>query len=118
MDKIRVNFSGHPVAGWEVAPLVGVNLPTGTGEELEGFVRQTLDGLPEVISARLALGEAAEIILPGLAPVAGVLLAEWHGRNGSFPTIRWSVRSASGFVWPEEAKANLDALRLAARTRR
>ena len=30
---IRINFSGHPVSGFELAPLVGANLPLFEGQE-------------------------------------------------------------------------------------
>lgn len=113
---IRINFSGHPVAGVEIAPLVGANLPTATGEELTQFVSSVLDALP--CREELECGAAAEVVLPGLAPVAGVLLALWHGRFGSFPAIKWSVRTEAGFVFTDKARADLQELRLQARTGR
>lgn len=113
---IMINFSGHPVPGMEIAPLVGKNLPMESGVALEAFVAATLDELP--FQEDLKSGVAAEVVLPGMAPAAGVLLALWHGRFGSFPKIRWAVRGPDGFGWPDDACADLHQLRVKARTSR
>lgn len=113
----QINFSGHPVAGFELAPWVGKNLPVEADPApLRAAVREALAGLS--CDAALKAGAPAEIVLPGMAPAAAMLLAEWHGRYGSFPTIRWSVRGPGGFAWPETAKADLQSVRLDARTGR
>lgn len=112
----KINFSGHPVQGYEVAPLVGVNLPVDLGEALTEALSRVLDSLP--MAAELRHGAAAEVILPGMANATGVFLALWHGRFGSFPSIRWAVRGADGFGWPDSARVNLQELRLQARTAR
>lgn len=112
---IKVNFSGHPVAGFEVAPLVGANLPQ-EGANMALYLREVILALPE--REALLKGEAAEVILPGLAHAAGALLAEWHGQFGSFPRIRWAVRGADGFTWPDSAALNLFDVRESARTAR
>lgn len=112
---IKLNFSGHPVAGFEIAPFVGVNLPQD-GITLAETVREIILALPE--RDKLLKGEATEIILPGLAQVTGVLLAEFHGQFGFFPAIRWAVRGPGGFEWPETAMANLADIRESARTAR
>jgi hypothetical protein len=111
----KINFSGHPVAGFEIAPFVGANLPA-EASALAETVRETLLSLPG--REELLRGESAEIILPGLAHAAGALLAEWHGQFGSFPTIRYAVRGESGFTWPDEAVLNLADVRESARTAR
>jgi len=113
---LKVNFSGHPVAGFEVAPLVGANLPTTTGKDLAEYIREILLSLPSRDS--LLSGAAAEVILPGMAAAAAVVLAEWHGQYGAFPRIRWAVRGPSGFEWPEAASADLQSIRTSARTAR
>lgn len=112
---IKVNFSGHPVVGFEIAPFVGANLPTD-GQSIAEFVRETLLSIEE--RDALLQGAQAEIILPGLSQAAAILLAEWHGQFGGFPNIRWAVRGEAGFTWPEEAKADLAILRESARTAR
>ncbi len=111
----KINFSGHPVAGFEIAPFVGANLPVESGSLAE-TVRETLLALPE--REELLRGGAAEIILPGLAHAAAHVLAEWHGQFGGFPVIRWAVRGEKGFEWPETAVSNLAAVRESARTAR
>ena len=113
---MKYNFSGHPVSGgFDVAPLVGANLPTES-ESLSAYLREILLALPG--REELLKGARPEIILPGLSYAAGILLAEWHGQFGSFPNIRWAVRGADGFTWPEEATVNLADVRESARTAR
>jgi len=116
MSKHKFNFTGHPVAGFKVAPLVGANLPMNSGEELAAYVREILLSLPG--REELLRGAAAEIALPGMSPAAGILIAEWHGQFGGFPRIRWAVRGSAGFEWPEAASADLAAIRESARTAR
>ena len=111
----KINFSGHPVAGFEVQPFVGVNLPA-TGEELSAYVRETLLSIPN--RPEILAGAVCEVVLPGLAQATAIFLAEWHGQFGNWPCIKWAVRGASGFEWPENAKSDLNALREAARTAR
>lgn len=112
---IKVNFSGHPVTGFAIAPFVGANLPTDS-VALAATIRETLLALPE--REALLTGAQAEVILPGLAHAAGHVLAEWHGQFGGFPVIRWAVRGTAGFEWPESAISDLAAVRESARTAR
>lgn len=109
---IRINFSGHPVDGFELSPLVGVNL-SSNGQELAEQIREVVSSLPQ--REDLLRGAAAEIVLPGFSQATGTLLAEWHGQFGGFPTVRWAVRGAEGFSWPDTAKLNLADVRLQAR---
>lgn len=109
----KINFSGHPVIGFEVAPFVGVNFPS-EAKSLVDTIRESLLSLPG--REELVRGAAAEIVLPGLAHASATLLAEWHGQFGNFPNIRWSVRSATGFTWPDTATMNLSDIREFART--
>ncbi|MBU2542281.1 hypothetical protein KJ785_01825 [Patescibacteria group bacterium] len=111
-----INFSGHPVAGFDVAPLVGVNIPMDNVEGLTDALASVIDGLPMVED--LKAGATAEVVLPGMSTACGVFLCLWHGRFGNFPKIRWAVRGPNGFEWPEAARADLQAIRLQARTAR
>ncbi len=116
---IRINFSGHPIdpmLGFTEMPLVGVNLDVTTAATLQREIQALLQSL----DAREALltGERAQIVLPGLAPAAALLLAEWHGQFGSFPYVRWAVRTDEGFTFPQDAVADLAEVRESARTRR
>lgn len=115
---MKINFSGHPVEGNDIAPLVGVNLPMEAGEALVASIKEALDALPVALQEQLKKGFIPSIILPGMAPAAAILLAEWHGRYGSFPRIAWAVRGPEGFAWPEEATADLSGLREQARLQR
>ena len=115
MSTHKLNFSGHPVTGFAIAPLVGANLPTD-GDGLAATLREILLSIPG--REGVLRGEPAEIILPGLSHAAGLLLAEWHGQFGNWPVLRWSRRTDKGFEWPDDAVANLNDLREAARTAR
>jgi hypothetical protein len=72
---MKVNFSGHPVAGFDVAPFVGANLPTDAAA-LAATVRETVLALPE--REKLLQGAPVEVILPGLAHAAACVLAGQH----------------------------------------
>jgi hypothetical protein len=115
---IKINFSGHPAKGFKIDPLVGVNLPMNGVEELLKAVKGCLDSLPEEVKQSLYEGAKAEIILPGMAPATALLLAEYHGRFGNFPIIRWAIRDTDGFVWPVQAMGDLQSIRQEARTAR
>ena len=112
---VRVNFSGHPVENFPVAPFVGANLPVD-GPSLAAYMRETLLSLPG--REDLLKGASSEVILPGLSHAAGTLLAEWHGQFVSFPSIRWAVKGEKGFSWPDDAALDLAAVRESARTAR
>lgn len=114
---IRINFSGHPITGFSIAPLVGANLPVTDGARLAAYLREILLALPE--REDLLRGAGAEIILPGMTCAAGILLAEWHGQFGSFPVIRWAVTGNDrSFSWPEATVMDLQGVRNSARTAR
>ena len=113
---IRINFSGHPVAGFDLAPFVGVNLPVDSAAALEAVIRDALLALP--YRDELLAGTQAEVIPPGMGCAVAVLLAEWHGQYGSFPRVRWAVRGSQGFGWPDEAVSDLQTVRLSARSAR
>lgn len=113
---IRVNFSGHPVPGFDLAPLVGANLPLHEGQDLAAAIREIILALPQ--REELLRGAAAEIVLPGMSPAVAAVLAEWLGQFGSLPSIRWAVRGSGGFEWPDSATLNLAEVRESARTSR
>jgi hypothetical protein len=112
---MKINFSGHPISGFEVAPFVGANLPNDAAA-LAAVVRETVLALPE--REKLLQGGPLEVVLPGLAHAAACVLAELHGQFGHWPQIRWAVRGPEGFSWPDEAKLTLDDVRESARTAR
>ncbi len=60
------------------------------------------------------------IVLPSLNYIAGILLAELHGRMGHFPTIVRLKTAANAAVTEYELAeiVNLETVRQAARTRR
>ncbi len=112
----RINFSGHPVAGIEVSPLVGVNLPLENAEELRDMLSRVLDAMP--MASQLREGAAAEVVLPGMSTAAGIFLALWHGKFGSFPTIIYMIRGEGGFQFTPQTRLDLQQVRLEARTSR
>jgi hypothetical protein len=63
---------------------------------------------------------ALVVNLPGLAVVAGALLAELHGRVGHFPTVLHlrGNREGAATVYEVAELVNLETLRHEARSRR
>lgn len=115
---IRINFSGHPVPSFPLAPLVGANLPVTDGGSLAELIRELLLALPD--REALLRGEAAEVVLPAVAGAVGILLAEWLGQFGSLPFIRWAVTAGPdrSFSWPEATRIDLQEVRHSARQAR
>jgi hypothetical protein len=107
------NFSGHPVEGIEFAPFIGINFGS-SAESIREVIQKTLTGLPN--RNALLRGERASIVLPGWTHVGAILLAEWHGQFGNWPTIRWAVRTENGFSYTDDSTADLNAIRELART--
>jgi hypothetical protein len=102
---VRLNFSGHPVDGCVFAPWVGASLPLSV-RELEAEIRRVMLILPG--RAALLRGAEAELVLPGHSVIAALLLAEWHGQFGSWPTIRWrDDRRDKGMAPPQLLDLNL-----------
>jgi hypothetical protein len=85
------------------------------------FVEQTRDLLTAVgLTAHEWQTTPLLVNLPALTPIAGLLLAEVHGRTGYFPTII-RLRPVAGVTPPQFEVAellNLQAVRDAARVRR
>lgn len=110
----KINLSGHPVSGFD-STLVGVNLPMEDAATLVTKLTEVL--LAHPCREGLLHGEAAEVVLPGMAPAAAIALAVWHGQFGQFPAVRWAVRGKEGaFTWPEAARCDLQNVRTEART--
>lgn len=111
-----INLSGHPVDAADYEPLVGVNIDPTSTPDMIGDITDAILGCPEIEAIRR--GKAVEVILPGMSCAAGIALAVFHGIAGSFPMIRWAIRGADGFEWPNEATCHLNEVRLASRTAR
>ena len=112
---MRYNFSGHPVSEIQYAPFIGVEFPSDV-DGLTELIRDTLIDLPQ--RDEILAGAIPEVILPGLSNATAILLAEWHGQFGNFPSIRWAVRIDTGYQYPDDAKADLNKIRDQARTTR
>jgi len=122
-----LNFA-HPLTADQLAGLVALAGPVDRVVEVPC---QFDPGRPFADQAR-ALADAVgltgaewqttplAVVLPSLAPIAGVVLAEVHGRAGYFPPVV-RLRPAAGAVPPRYEVAeviDLQAVRDAARTRR
>ena len=115
---VTLNLSGHPVPWSKNSPLVGVNLDLGDPELLVDQLQLALEIMPADFYSRLRSGETVVVALPGMTPAAAAVLAILHGLTGHWPQVRWAVRGADGFEWPEQCVLDLDAVRLDARTMR
>lgn len=128
MGLLVLNFS-HPITAEqqaEIARLAGQ--PVERVIEVPVQLDHQAPFAPQIVALADATGLTSGewqtlslvVNLPGLAVVAGALLAELHGRMGYFPTVlHLRPRNAGGVtVFEVAGLENLQALREAARTRR
>lgn len=125
---ILLNFS-HPIREKHLAQITAlVGAAPDDVREVKVHFDVERDFVAQVVEMVESLGfTAAEwestpwlIVLPSLNYIAGVLLAELHGRMGHFPSIV-RMRSIAGALVTEYEVAeiiNLEAVRQAARSRR
>lgn len=112
---LRYNFSGHNISGCQANSCLGISF-SHDGVEMEKEIRALVLNLPD--RDRLLAGQAAEVYLPGWSPAAAILLAEWHGQFGTWPTVRWATRGESGMEHLDSASLNLNDVRDSARKHR
>jgi len=112
-----LNFSGHPaiVNGTTHQPKVGM-LDQTSPETLINQLETILLELDEFED--LKAGQTATIILPSMSTAVAPFLAIWHGLFGTFPIIRWAVRTETGFVFEPDLQIDLQNLRNEVRTKR
>ena len=107
------NLSGQGIAD-EMTVAVHVNDDESFQDQIQGL----FDTIP--LTATQWQTESLLIVLPGYSPVAAVIIAEFHGRTGYFPTcIR--IRPVHGSDPPAFEVAELlplNQIRSAARQRR
>lgn len=104
----KINLSGHEnqalqELGYEFKGALHVRLED---PELPGKVTTFLKE-----SFNLNSDDAVEITLPGLAPLAAIVLAAIHGLTGSFPKILSLVRQPDGSFVPAEQLTDLQQIR-------
>ncbi|MGI9862720.1 CRISPR-associated protein Csx15 [Moorella naiadis] len=114
---VLFNLSGHtPPGGSEIyEQIVNITIPNipVTNEGITNFAKKILKTLPQYTMEK---GEF-EVILPGMTPLAAVVLAMLHGQYGQFPIIRFAVRQPNGTFKLSEP-LDLQEVRLAAREER
>jgi len=107
---VRLNLSGHPNQALTQQGFVDLPLQ----------VDLTDPALPGRLTQLLAnhIGDDADVVvaLPGLAPLAALVLAIVHGLTGSFPRVQTLVRD--GAVWIPGPILDLNQVRTQARTTR
>lgn len=125
MSALLLNFS-HPYAKGEVDRLAALIGDTIRLCEVAVHVEDLTLPLAAVVAATtddLALTPAewqttrVLVDLPGHSGIAGVLLADCHGRMGHFPTLVRRARASDGIFRVVEV-VELDAVRQASRSRR
>jgi len=93
MAVIKLNLSGHAnehldQMGFAFPGTLHVDLSDPElGQKLTNF-----------LSPLMGSGDHVVVALPGLAPLAALVLTIIHGLTGSFPTVQPLVRGESGFV--------------------
>jgi hypothetical protein len=114
---VLFNLSGHtPPEGSEIyEQIINVTIPNipVNNESIVGYAKKIIKTLPKY---NLERGDF-EVLLPGMTPLAAVILAMIHGKYGQFPIIRYGVRQPNGTFKLSEA-LDLQEVRLAARGER
>lgn len=119
--NVLLNLSGHPVPkGAEGFHTVSVQVPNvdlASAEAVAEAAKALVNKVLEDASAREALqrGEAL-VLLPGATCLAVGVLALLVGFSGSWPELRWAVKTEGGFVLSPGLA--LDALKLQGRALR
>lgn len=117
-----VDLSGHPGASEYpsyVRRIVAPKLVARTDSPVE-LEQSVLDWLEQFLrrlekaDGRLVRSGEYDLILPGFAPGAAVVLAYLHGLGGHFPHIRWYLQLPAG-GWALSPSFSLQRVRLVAR---
>jgi len=93
MATIKLNLSGHVNAELEA---MGFTFPGVLHVDLSDPELATK--LTNFLSPLMNSGDQVVIALPGLSPLAALVLTIIHGLTGSFPVIQTLIRSDSGFI--------------------
>jgi len=93
MAVIKLNLSGHVNAELEA---MGFTFPGVLHVDLSDPELATK--LTAFLSPFMTSGDKVIVALPGLSPLAALVLTIIHGLTGSFPTVQPLVRGESGFV--------------------
>jgi len=93
MAVVKLNLSGHANAeldklGFVFPGVLHVDLSDpGLTTKLTNFLSPLMNS-----------GDQVVVALPGLSPLAALVLTIIHGLTGSFPVIQTLIRSDSGFI--------------------
>jgi len=93
MAVIKLNLSGHVNAELEA---MGFTFPGVLHVDLSDPELATK--LTAFLSPFMTSGDKVIVALPGLSPLAALVLTIIHGLTGTFPTVQPLVRGESGFV--------------------
>jgi hypothetical protein len=93
MATIKLNLSGHVNAELEA---MGFTFPGVLHVDLSDPELATK--LTNFLSPLMNSGDQVVVALPGLSPLAALVLTIIHGLTGSFPVIQTLIRSDSGFI--------------------
>lgn len=112
-----INFSGHPtnINGVTYQAKIGM-LDFTDPSILISQLQEVLMNLEEF--EQLKSGATATIILPSMSTAVAPFLAMWHGLFGSFPVIRWAIRTEKGFEFLDSCEIDLQELRNVVRKER
>ena len=93
MATIKLNLSGHVNAELEA---MGFTFPGILHVDLSD--PELTVKLTNFLTPLMGSGDQVVVALPGLAPLAALVLVIIHGLTGTFPVIQPLVRGESGFV--------------------
>ena len=93
MALVKLNLSGHANAQLDD---LGYVFPGSLQVDLQD---ETLpQKIVEFLSKYITSGDVVECTMPGLAPLAVIVLTAIHGITGTFPHVRTLKREDTGFV--------------------
>lgn len=95
MAIVKLNLSGHynhslDVLGFDFPGVLHVDL---TDEEL-------CQKVAHFLASMVGSGDTVTVVLPGLAPLAAIVITAIHGLSGQFPSLQPLVRQQDGTFVP------------------
>jgi hypothetical protein len=108
-----INLSGHPIVDTNYNILDGPVIGNVQMDNPEAV----LDAADKLVGATVKYEHEGipPVILPGMAPLAAIFLARFHGRLGFWPTIVWTIRVDNKFVLHDGVSMDLNSARQSAR---
>lgn len=93
---IKLNMSGHVNPALEEMGYINLGLHVDLADP------ELPNKIAEILTRHISSGDTVTVSLPGLAPLAAIVLATIHGLSGHFPKVIALVRQSDGSFQPCE----------------